>query len=288
MKISSIGYKTKYVTVKALLKNSTVYLEPETELLDEVVVTAKGADAKEILQEVIKRIPDNYLQTPFNMEFYSINTSIDTTSNKSFTLESVFMSYYEGYTLGANKAYRILHKRETDEYFMREKTHGMSQWPIWEVAYNDLYSNQVEKAVMTTEALSKIKPRFVGTQLFDGDTVFIIQYTYRVSGTLYVSSKDYAILKHVTLASGKGHVNRVELIYRKQNGKYFPYLANGDYRHEYKVDGTKKMLKITNRAVLNKIDVDNVKTIGHDQQVWIPKDVFYDKEYWDNNYPVER
>lgn len=219
------------------------------------------------------------------MEFYSISSVVDTTNHKSFGLESIFSSYYEGYYKTAKKNYRILQKRESGDYYMKEKTHGMSLWPMWELAFNDIFSNQTEYQIVTQESLRKIDPKLIGTQLYDGDTVFVIQYNYQVAGTIYISSKDYAILKHVTNSSGKGYRNRTEIIYKKQDGKYFPYAANGDYLHQYKVDGVKKLLKINNRALLKRIETTDVIPFEYSQELWFPKNVAFDKKYWDDNYP---
>lgn len=285
IKISCIGFKTKYIPVKSLLKLETIYLIPEIQFLEEVLVQGKAPDANEILQQAIENISENYLQTPFNMEFYSVITKHDTTNNKSFALESVFSSYYEGYYKTANKNYRILQKRESGDYYMKEKMKGLSEWPMWEIACNDIFSNQTEYQIVTLESLKKIEPKLIGTQLFDGDTVFVIQYNYQVTGTIYISSTDYAILKHTTKSSGRGHKNRTEIIYKKQDGKYFPYAANGDYLHQYKVDGVKKFLKISNRTRLSRIDTKEVIPFEYSQELWHPKNVSYNVEYWDNNYP---
>lgn len=285
IKISCIGFKTKYIAVKSLRRTQNIYLIPDIQLLKEVLIQGKAPVASEILQETINRIPENYLQSPFNMEFFSVNTVLDTIDNKSFTLESVFSSYYEGYYKGCKKNYRIEQKRESGDYYMKEKTHGMSQWPMWEVAFNDIFSNQSEYQIVTLESLKKIEPKLIGTQLYDGDTVFVIQYNYQVTGTIYISSKDYAILKHVTKSSGKGYVNRTEILYKNLDGKYFPYAANGDYLHQYKVDGVKKTLKISNRTRLLKVETMTINPFEYNQELWFPKNVKYDKDYWDNNYP---
>ena len=285
IKISCIGFKTKYIPVKSLIKLETIYLTPEIQFLKEVLVQGKAPDANEILRQAIENISKNYLQTPFNMEFYSVITKLDTTLNKSFALESVFSSYYEGYYKTANKNYRILQKRESGDYYMKEKMHALSEWPMWEVAFNDIFSNQSEYQIVTLESLKKIEPKLIGTQLYDSDTVFVIQYNYQVAGTIYISSRDYAILKHVTKSSGRGYENRTEIIYKKQGDKYFPYAANGDYLHQYKVDGVKRFLKISNRTRLSRIETNEVIPFEYSQDLWHPKNVKYDKEYWNNNYP---
>jgi len=285
IKISCIGFKSKYIPVKSLIKIETIYLMPEVQFLKEVLIQGKAPNAREILQQAIDNISENYLQTPFNMEFYSVHTTLDTTANKSFELESVFSSYYEGYSKTAKKNYRILQKRESGDYFMKEKTYGVGQWPVWEVAFNDIFSTETQYQIVTLESLNKIEPKLTGTQLYDSDTVFVIQYNYQVAGTIYISSKDYAILKHIAKSSGKGYKNRTEIIYKKQDGKYFPYAANGDYLHQHKVNGVKKMLKISNRIRLNKIETKGVISFDYNPELLHPKNVNYDKAYWDNNYP---
>ena len=91
--------------------------------------------------------------------------------------------------------------------------------------------------------------------------------------------------RHVVNASGRGYENKTEILYKRHDGKYFPYAANGDYLHEYKVDGVRKLLKISNRTRLIRIETEDVTPFEHSQELWTPKSVKYDKEYWDNNYP---
>jgi erythromycin esterase-like protein len=285
IKVSCIGFKTKYVSVRTLLRKPNIYLEPELAFLSEVVVTGKAPSATEILQQAITNIPQNYRQTAFNMEFYAVHTTADTAVNKSVIVESVFSTFYDGYYRTAKKNYKITQKRERGDYFLRERTHGLAQWPMWELAYNDIFSNQTDYQIVIPESLDKIAPKLTGTQLYDGDTVFIIRYNYRVAGTIYISSKDYAIVRHVTTNAGRGYINRTEIIYKKQDGKYFPYVANGDYVHSYKVDGVKKNLKITNRAVLKRVVLTDVEAFEHRQDLWFPKNVAYDEGYWRKYYP---
>jgi hypothetical protein len=284
VKVTCIGYQSKSISVRSLLENSTISLTPETLVLDEVVVEGKAPTAIEILELVIQNIHLNYSQSPFNMEFYSVLTTEDTVTKKKFTLESVFSSYYEGYHKSAKKNYKMDQKRESGDYFMKEKTHGMSQWPMWEVAFNDIFSNQATYQVVTLESLEKIRPELSGFDVYDGDTVYVVNYFYQVRGTIYISAKDYAILKHVTTSSGRGFKNRSEIIYKKQDGKYFPYAANGDYQHEYKIEGTKKILKICNHTMLRRITADQVDAFANNNNLWHPKNVTYNEDWWDKNY----
>ncbi len=286
--ISCIGYKSKYVSVARILKAKNAFqilLTPEVELLREVVINAKAFGAKEILTEAIQRIPENYVQSPFNMEFYSIINVLDTASSQDYKVESIFSTYYEGYSKGSKKSYRIIQKRESGEYFMKEKTHGKGQWPMVEVAFNDLFNNEYNKNIFSVEAFEKINLKLLGVKLFNSDTVFVITYDYLVHGEIYISAKDYAFVKHITTSTGLGFRNRMEIIYRKEEGKYFPYGANGDYLHVYKVDRKKKFLKISNRTILKRFKLENPDSFDENYDLWQPKNIAFNKDYWDSNYP---
>lgn len=285
IKVSCIGFKTKTILLKNLLNSGSIYLTPEPHVLKEVIVNAKAPDAKEILELAINKIADNYCQEPFNMEFYSTMHVLDTLENQSYYLECVFASYYEGYKRLGKKNYKILQKREGGNYYMKEKTHGLSLWPMWELAFNDLFSNQARYQFVTVEGLNKIDPKLIGVDKYDGDTVYVIKYHHQVEGILYVSSRDHSILKHIITVSGKGFKNRTELIYKKQGDKYYPYVATGNYLHEYKVGKSKKYLKINNKVFLRTVKDENVDTLDADKESWYPRSVKYNEEFWNLNYP---
>jgi len=210
---------------------------------------------------------------------------LDTLENQSYSLECIFASYYEGYTRLGKKNYKLLHKREGGNYYMKEKTHGLSLWPMWELAFNDLFSDQARYQFVTVEGLDKIGPELIGVDKYDGDTVFVIKYHYQVEGTLYISSRDYSILKHVTTVSGKGFKNRSELIYKKHGDRYFPYAMTGTYFHEYKVDKSKRYLKINNEVFLRTIKTRDVHVLEADKESWYPRSVEYNDKFWNLYYP---
>jgi hypothetical protein len=284
LKISCIGYKSATVGFDELVEGKPIELTPEIALLNEVLIQDKAPNGKEILLEVLSRIKDNYLQTPFNLEFYSRITTEDTVDQKLYQLESIFNSYSNGYHPDNQQSYRIVQKRERGDYFMKERTQGFSQFPVWEIAANDIYSNHSGILVLHPDMINKINPTFAGVEYYDGDTVLVVTYDYKFRGTLYVSSRDYAILKHTTTIGGNGFKNYSEIIFRKHQGKYFPYAANGYYRHRYKVDGKKVILKITNTTSLRRIESHNVKAIANDQNAWHAHNVPYDEKYWKENF----
>lgn len=285
IRITCIGFRTADYTLSTLMKQGTLWLETETKMLEAITVGEGKITALEILEEAIQHIPDNYSQSPFNLEFYSQHTTRDTLDGSTYTLESVFESYTEGYRADAMKNYRITQKRESGDYFMKETKHGMSQWPMVEVAFNDLCSKEPKLDILTPNKLDKIRPELLGMDKYDGDTVFVVRYHHEWTGTLFISAKDNAILMHRIEESHRGLSKKLELRYRMYSGHYFPYSALGEYQQEYKVDGRKKVLRISNRVVLRKIEIDQVNPFGNNHELWFPRNVKFDKDWWEKNYP---
>ncbi|PWJ44273.1 erythromycin esterase family protein [Sediminitomix flava] len=66
IRISSIGYMPLELSVKQFKENPVIELEPSIRELTEITVTDKPLTAKAIMKQVIKNIPNNFIQTPFS------------------------------------------------------------------------------------------------------------------------------------------------------------------------------------------------------------------------------
>src|SRR5436190_7301537 len=75
LKFSSIGYSNFLLSIDSLSPNPEndilIRMKPHVEILQEVVINERTVDPEELMLEAIRAIPKNYLQQPFNMEFYS-------------------------------------------------------------------------------------------------------------------------------------------------------------------------------------------------------------------------
>lgn len=63
-----VGYYSKTISMIDFMRSDTIYLEIDEQFLSEVVVRPK--DAFELLQEVVKRIPDNYYSQPVAQDVF--------------------------------------------------------------------------------------------------------------------------------------------------------------------------------------------------------------------------
>ncbi len=155
--ISSVGYQKKYIPFKALFFDvvNKIYLDVATEKLEEVVITAnltrkakkrlrkekrKQSRPRSLIEEAIKRIPQNYPSKPFtlvsyyrdylkrNKEYFNLNESIIQTIDSGFS------------TLPNKKRFRLLEYRRNKDFPV--KNYIPEQYDsIWKTANYD-YPNK--------------------------------------------------------------------------------------------------------------------------------------------------
>lgn len=101
---SSIGFKKKVLQVSELLKRNdpVIYMIPETTELDDIVVLSKYPNPKKILRKAINRISKNYINKPYQEDFFyrQINYRDSTVSR---VVEASLILSDKGYTKDLNK-----------------------------------------------------------------------------------------------------------------------------------------------------------------------------------------
>lgn len=289
IRISNIGYKSRRLPIDSLLKKGRIGidLQPESELLLTVTITAKAPDAQEILRETLKQIPQNYQQNAFNMEFYSTVRTYDSITHRPYKLETIIRSYYEGYKMRSLKNFKLIHKRESGEDFTKHHGARISRWAPWPIFRSDVYATLWHDGIFEEKNWRSMKPKLDGYDLYEGDTVFIIGYQLlKGSGTLFISTQNYAILKHTIDERGKGFYNLTEIAFKKSDGYYYPYIARAKYDHQHKIDEKKRFIRIENDLILTEYATENVEVINGDANIeWDPDNIGYDQQYWDSHYP---
>lgn len=281
--VSCIGYKSKKISLSSL-RNSKgefkIQLIPELSLLQEVIVREKALDAKEIFGEMLRKVPDNYAQSPFNMEFYSNILVNDTIGDNHYQLESIIRTYHDGYKKGSLKSHLVIQKRERGTPFWQGKKSVMKLWPVVEIAFNELYSEEINENLYDEEFRDKINLKLLGTKFLNNDTVFVLSYEYGSRGEFYIDANTYALVRHVTTFTSRTARNRAELNYEKRDGYYFPSSALGEYLHVYKVDRKKRSVNIRTQAILKELTLDSVSAFNQNYDLWRVEEVPYNKEYW--------
>jgi len=203
--ISFVGFKS-WVGEIQKLKGDTLYfeLEPETILLDEVVILSEGVTPASILSEALRRIPQNYARKPFYQQaFYREIATLDNTYTR--LLEAAIEIQDFGYDASAERRrVKVIELRKSDDFietnwkdFVVKKLYGSSNDLIHTLDNCDI----VRKKYHSKDVASKgIKVSLKGISKFDGEDVFEIEIvdtlSYLINQTTYLIKKsDYAILQ---------------------------------------------------------------------------------------------
>lgn len=267
--ISSVGYKTKSIALK---KKSlgTIYLEPQTMILKEVVVTANRVDSSfNILKLATQFIKYNYPRKNHLIEGFFRATSIrDTICTR--LIEAAIRVQEGNYTKDAwddenlemvKNRVKVVEIRKSDDkrktdFFLKALTMLLGE-------RNDLYqtlgSNYVRligkkgNHIMSMNNLAKYNSELLGKIELDGNTVYVITFTdhrdthFQWSEiNLFVNVSDFAIVRvelqtmynpnRKEIAEDRmiesKYIFKSEVSYRKINHKYYPV-----YIHSIGPDG---------------------------------------------------
>ena len=291
LKVSCIGYSNAILAIQDLKDSSeeeiTIRLEPYIGYLDEIVITGSRKSPEDFLKEAFNSIPANYIQQPFNTEIYSKISVVDSINVVLYQIESILLTYREGYVSGARNYSKLLQKRETGNIpspfhdYVKDNNEYFPYTPGLDIAAVDQIGWGEESfTVFNPKIFRKMEFKYDGVSIYDQDTVVAIEYSgKRLNGKIYIASNNLAIIKH----SFKWGNNNQEIIYKNVIGYYFPY------RITTKVPALhNKTIYLVDEIIIKNIVTDNVEPLEKKFDQWYPKGVPFDKEYWNSNYPIKK
>ncbi len=289
LKVSCIGYSNSILAIQYLIDDQNeefiISLYPFTEYLDDVVITRSRESPETLLEEAFEAIPENYIQQPFNMEAYSRMSIQDSVRCVLYQIESVLLTYSEGYISGPKHYSKFLQRRETGTIpssIFAENTPDEQYFP-YSPGLDIFISDQVglkefKYTVFDPGNFKRMKFKYAGVSIFDQDTVIAIEYSRKNSefkGIIYIATNNLAIIKHA--------MRGISIIYKNVNGYYFPYtikIKSPFINNEgiYYVD----------EISIKNIETENVAPLEKKFDQWYPKGVPYNEDYWKTNYPVKK
>jgi len=295
LRVSCIGFKTRLLSIDSIknVRQVVVSLESDVSLLDEVVIREAPLNPGEILKKATESIGDNYLKSPFNIEYYSEIIATDTISREKFKVETVSFGYSHGYSsVGQRSSFEILHRRATGEDLLSEIDYDY--WPTYEIHRADELSRAFSHGVLNLKNIDKFKLSYSGVSLFDEDTVYTIDY-YAVKptkeitgygivpkvykGKISITTNTHAIVKHEITTDNFSFL----IIYKRIEGKFYPYFITGK-RKLFKSD---LPVSLTNSITLKSIELKNVKVVGpKTNEFRHVGEVKFDEEFWNAHYPI--
>ena len=227
IEISSMGYKVMEIDLNDFNLNETnlLKLEPNIEILDEVVLVSKkkkSLKAKEIVLKAIKSIPENYPKYPFsyvgyyrdyqvkNYDLFNVNEAIIEVFDKGFQTNDNKNTNYKLFeykrnanfsrdTLGENtydnkKKFvpgAAILPRYGNELLMLRNMNAIRNYKV------DIYSYvyRFERDFIVNHWLRKNKDVDLGDEQFYAISVSKTNPKFLVFGTMYISKTSFAIYK---------------------------------------------------------------------------------------------
>jgi len=318
IQISAVGFTTYNSSLRNCLEIDTlrIELQPVNYKIAEVEVTAQSLVLIKMLKNAIDRIPDNYLQTPFNYDIYyrgeksenqelirEREAAIRIYDNKGYVRENAYQVFKD-------RSYRFLQVRKNFE------TNSLADGSTY---LDELLEMDIVRS--RGNILNKNHLNFYDLSLervteYENDSIWVIAYKSKrpilsntsdyyatsYSGKIYIKLKDFSVIKNEThvVASNYSPQGRSFYVnpkrqewkpikieydfsstYKEHFGYY--YLSYVDYkRHhelENKMSGEKKELNINAEMLITKIKTSKPEVIENRAYY---ENMEFDENFWDN------
>ncbi len=321
IQISAVGYTTYNSDIKDCLNTDTLRIElkPVNYKIAQVEVTAQSLVLIKMLKNAIDRIPDNYLQTPFN---YDIYYRAEKSENKKLERKrEAAIRIYDDKGYIRENAYQVFKERSYRFLQVRKNFENNS------LADGSTYLDELlEMDIVRSRGniLNKNHLNFYDLKLdrvteYENDSIWVIAYKSKkpilsntsdyyatsYSGKIYIKLKDFSVIKNETQVVASNYSSQGRSFYvnpKRQDWKpikieynfsstykehfgYY-YLSYVDYkRHhvlENKESGEKKEIDINAEMLITKIITTKPEAI--EKRAYY-ENMKYDEKFW-NNYNI--
>lgn len=251
IQISSVGYKTIKIGVDSIVNKSEINFEMESTIfaIDEVEVTTKSRLQYTRVKKSIVNIKDNYLQTPYNYDMYYREELFQNGKVERLRESAVRLYDNKGYERG--NAFQVFKERGYEFLEVRKnfenETLADGSTHLDELLEMDIV--RVRGNVLNLDKIDEYELELEGETEFEGDKVWIIAYKHpnpnlattgdyyvsKYSGKLYITQKNYAIVRNVSEIVATNYSKQGRSFYvaekrQKQSPKSITYTATTNYK----------------------------------------------------------
>jgi hypothetical protein len=315
---SAVGFSTFTAKVRDCSMVDTLFIEliPKNYNIGEVEVMAESLVLQKRIRTAMEKIPDNYLQTPFNYDVYYRSEKFEN-DELSRQREAAVRIYddkgyqrADAYQVFKERGYKFLQVRKDFEpasladgsTYLDE----LLEMDIVRQRGNILNGNHVAFYDLKLEQITE----------YENDSIWVISYKSKrpmlsntgdyyaksYSGKIYINTKDYAVIKNETHVvatnySPQGrsfYVNekrqkhkplKIEydfsVTYKKHLGQYYLSYVNYKRHHELKnkKDGAKKVLDVNTEMLITKINTNEPEVI--EKRAYY-ENMPFNKKFWES------
>lgn len=304
IKISCVGYES--LIINSLENLNLIQLKPASIELNEIIVYRKLIDPSRIVRRAFSNVANNYSTQPFLQKFFYRHYCKDDSEYGRLIEASVDVWKHRGYKsaqrmAGEKEEIRVTQLRRSLDNTIAAQGH--EPIAISNILQADVVGYQVQekgKQLSFYNTVSNLRVDFDrysfaydATTVYDGQEVYLIAYTSRkdsilttsgyidlpvISGTLYITTDRYAIVKTEETKSEGANIIRTSAYYRKTDNKYYPYhfIREGENHvsnksvHQYHIELMSTEIKhgVEERFVGREPGKDDLLKIPYDSSYW--------------------
>ena len=289
---SSFGYQSDSIQIKTVKTSKSIKIKLQKTknviALNEVVLkSTKGLTAKEIIKRAKKRIEDNYVQTPFNQDFFFRVQEFSKDSlvfNEEVLIETYFEKGNSGTNNPENNIFGNVSKlRNTTKNYSTKKDRGIGY--LWAIIIRDIILSKTNVLYRSSSYGLKKETSIE----YDGKKAYKISFinsspgSYSTGyasplgsrGIIYIDKQNFAVLYYEHCVTRKEftpkrskykiqYFHKIVQSYKEVNGKYFMNLLNVIYKTDYYSKSDNTFLDSSYRTynlMSTDIEIQNVKKI---------------------------
>ncbi len=303
IKITCVGYES--LLVDRPMEDRTYRLRPSNIRMKDLTVFGNEVSGERIVMRAFKQVPKNMYTKSFVQKYFYRHYCKDDSVYGRLIEAAADVYKKNGYRgqrsrIGQREKIRVSQIRRSFDHTRVANSHmpiALEESLVSDVAgYQMKGTNYMQSMAGYISTLRTYRNQYdfevEGVTSYDGKDVYVVSYkskpgavlggysAFNVSGTLYIATKSYAIVKSENLRKFmKLDSMRTTVYYREWNGKYFPYhtvrdgltyYPKSNYRHAYHVElmsaeiQTEKPQKFKGRIP----DLEGLLNIPFDSAFW--------------------
>ena len=315
---SAVGFSTFSKSVRSCMDGDTLKIDltPQNYSIAEVEVMAESLVLKKRIKTAIERIPDNYLQTPFNYDVYYRSEKFK--NKKLNRLREAAIRIYDDKGYQRADAYQVFKERGY-KFLQVRKNFETASLADGSTYLDELLEMDIVRGrgnILNGNHLDFYDLKLEQITAYENDSIWVIGYKSKrpilsntgdyyateYSGKLYIKIKDFAVVKNEThvVASNYStqgrsfYVNeerqkwkpiKVEydfsVTYKKHSGRYYLSYVNYKRHHKTKDKTTHDIstMDVNTEMLITKINTAKPEII--EKRAYY-ENMPYDKKFWES------
>lgn len=315
---SAVGYSTFAASIRNCMQTDTllIKLTPKNYSIAEVEVMAESLVLKKRINTAIEKIPENYLQTPFNYDVYYRSEKFE--NGELNRLREAAIRIYDDKGYQRADAYQVFKERGY-KFLQVRKNFETSSLADGSTYLDELLEMDIVRGrgnILNGNYLDYYDLKLEQITEYENDSIWVIGYKSKrpilsntgdyyakeYSGKIYIKIKDFAVIKnetHVVASnySSQGrsfYVNeerqkwkplKIEydfsVTYKQHSGRYYLSYVNYKRHHtvEDKISGKITSIDINTEMLITKIKMDKPEII--EKRAYY-ENMPYDKNFWES------